>query len=448
MAPYISVRWRPGEFFSYANPGHVFAAAALEAACECEFDRFLEDEVFAPLGMSGATFRNDEAATESLVQSYLADGFSPHERWLMLIRPAGSLIMGLDDLEAMLQFYVQRGATAPAFLPAESLAAMEPATDSVLARAGLPLGYGLGNFGFVAGRDVFHGHTGSTEGFRAWFGYHPPTRSGFAFVLSGGEENARYRLMRRIGDYLTRELPEPMTPPAVAFSDTSAEGWWAPFTHSMLQRDWLWRLFGAGRLSVAGDGLQLTHYPPFSAAAEWTHVGNGLLRPAGSAFASAGLIPDADGDLRLLVGTAYEPVPAWQVWLPRAAVLVALLASALAILWLPMVAFVGRAGLAAPVALITASGASLLGLGIYFLFAGMLGPLQSSAALGRVSVSSVALLVMSLAGPSLALAGYWRLRGLAGSLSQRLLLGLLLGVGLGWALLTWQGWVPLITWRI
>ncbi|MEM9705827.1 MAG: serine hydrolase domain-containing protein [Pseudomonadota bacterium] len=458
MAGKIEVRWPPGFFYSYANPGHTLIGAAIENICDCSFDTFMAEKVFGPLSMSDATFSLTPEDEARLAQSYRVDGETPSARWLMAIRPSGSLVVTVNDLARLVTFYATRSNGPPILSPA-LLDRMENAEASALARAGVVEGgYSLGNFGFYADKGrIFHGHTGSTEGFRTWLGYDPEIQSGFAVVTTGGPENMRYDLMHLIGGYLTRDLqpatPLPAQPGAEGFVQP---GWYSPFTHEMPLRSWMWQIFSTVKLTPDGDQLIVDSILPTAALTQLIHVGDGLFRSERQPLPRAGFVKDASGGVVFVNGLAYEPVSVWTAYGRFYFLIGALIVSGVAVIhavvWVAMRVLgrlQGGAGVRLRAALF-ASGASLLGVISLFVAFGMLADLDVSATLGRISTVSLGLAALSVIGPLALVYGIftWRLvstEGLVFRYYSAISIVLMTGA---WGLLALSGWTPLITWRI
>ncbi|WP_270679179.1 serine hydrolase domain-containing protein [Nocardiopsis suaedae] len=103
----------PGTTYAYSNLNYRTLARVVEAATDTPFDRYLEDEVFAPLGMDD-TFSvhstNDaEAFTRGHVTAY---GTSiPLREMSSDVGGSGGIVSTADDISAFLAM-IQRGGTA------------------------------------------------------------------------------------------------------------------------------------------------------------------------------------------------------------------------------------------------------------------------------------------------------------------------------------------------
>ncbi|MEM9169221.1 MAG: serine hydrolase, partial [Pseudomonadota bacterium] len=458
MAGKIAVGWPPGFFYSYANPGHTLAGAAIEAVCACSYDDFMAEEVLGPVGMADASFSLSPEQAPRLANSYRADGVAPSGRWEMGVRPSGSLLVTAEDLGALVKFYATRGEGVD-IISEQLFIRMENAETSATARAGVVEGgYSLGNFGFFAGKGkIFHGHTGGTDGFRTWMGYDPDTASGFAVVTNGGPPGMRSQLMRLIGGYLLRDL-EPAAPaPAVGGAERFVEaGWYAPFTHEMPFRAWLFSVFGAVKLTPDGDGLALDPIAPTGSPRRLVHVGEGRFRTETRPIATAAMVDGPDGARVFVEGEAYARISVFAAYgafyLFAGGLVVGALVAAHAVFWIAMRVF-GRLEPGAGVRLragLAVSGACLVALVAMFVTYAMLADVNTSGQFGRPGALPISLSVMSVVGPAaLLFAGVSLAQRAPGRAPLRLygLVGLVF-LGGAWALTAVNGWVPFVSWRI
>ncbi|MEM9014502.1 MAG: serine hydrolase domain-containing protein [Pseudomonadota bacterium] len=455
----IKVRWTPGYFYSYANPGHTLAAAALESVCTCNFDSFMESDVFRPLGMTDSTFLFTDDVLLRRSKSYNSDGKTQSAVWKMGIRPSGSLQTTIKDLGKLIEYYATRGASVPGFLPESLLIRMENAETSAVARSGIVEGgYSLGNFGFFAGKGaIFHGHTGATEGFKTWLGYDPQTGAGFALTINGADEGLRYRLMRLLGAYVTRDYLEPQKIASVPVAQGDvAPGWYAPFTHNMPFRSWLWRTFSAVKIDETATGIRITPIAPNGSAYTMVHTGNGTFRRENQPIPLAAFVDGPDGDTVFVFGDAFVRAPGWAVIGGFTIMVGALILGAIAlfhsVVWAPM-RLMGRleAGPGADLRKwLAISGGALVMMFAAFVYIGLLGALDDSAGYGRVGPLSISFLLLSLLGPIAALFSLWAWLRLPSERTVLRVYGAFSGAFLilGWVYLAMNGWAPFISWRI
>lgn len=457
MSGRIRVRWPPGWFYSYANPGHTLAALALERACDCRFDDYVTTSIFAPLGMSSSTFLLADAEVDRIALSYRGDGETESSFWLMPIRPSGALLTTARDLARLIQFYATRGgAFEPPIVPPALLERMENQSTSAVARAGMVEGgYGLGNFGFFAGDGhIFHGHTGATDGYRAWAGYDPDRQRGFALMLNADSSADRARLRDILTSYLTRDYPPAAVQAAVEDEALNAyAGWYLPFTHEMPLRSWLWETFGAVRVAVADARLTVSNIRPGAAETELVPVGDGLFRLTDLPIPTAAFVRGPEGDLVYVSGDAYRRVTALRAFgvpvLLITVVSIAAVSIVWALIWLPL-RLIGRSEVSVlrsvRLWLLISSG-SLVALILLFVQLGLLAPFDHVRNLGRVSPGSLLLLGLSILGALAAILAVRQAWVMAGPNVVRRRLALLpaLLTLAAWLYLVAVGWVPLVT---
>ena len=154
----------PGQSWKYSNSGYILLGAAIEKASGKSYEDYVEQELFAPLGMASTRYGHQEEVVTGRAVGYTkgADGWS-NAPYLSLTQPyaAGSLMSTVDDL-ARWSDALEAGKAVSArsrdlmFTPA-FLAGGE--YDGISTR------YGLGNaIGSVAGHPT-HEHGGGIHGF-------------------------------------------------------------------------------------------------------------------------------------------------------------------------------------------------------------------------------------------------------------------------------------------
>lgn len=254
----LKLRWRPGTLYSYSNAGHTLLARVMEQATGQTFDDLAQELVFGPLGMESASFLTYGRAPDQLAHSYTMDG-REEPIWEMLIRPSGSLNSTPRDLAKLAAMYANDGGD---LVPAEAIRRMQRSEASSAADAGVGSGaYGFGTFAFVAEGQVFRGHWGKTEGFRANMGYVPGTGSGFVIMLNTVDEDAAAALRERIAQHFTSSL-EPASPPRLASVEQEAlapvAGSYVIATHEQPMRAWLFKALDQRQITVTEEGLQVS----------------------------------------------------------------------------------------------------------------------------------------------------------------------------------------------
>lgn len=85
---------------SYSNLAYAIIGRLLEEKFGMTWERWVEEEIFKPLGMSSSYAAYSDQFADRLAQSYTARGAPQEQRTdLMWIRPAGSIFSTIDDME-------------------------------------------------------------------------------------------------------------------------------------------------------------------------------------------------------------------------------------------------------------------------------------------------------------------------------------------------------------
>ncbi len=180
-------RWRPGTFMAYCNSGPPVVARLIEKKTGQEYEAFVEQRIFEPLGQKNITFHNDGTALGQLVTNYSGDADSPNEEkfWDILLRPAGSLNASALELMPFVQMLMNRGTyQGNQLLQPASIDRMELPTTALSARAGSKQGYGLHNYTTSYKGYVFHGHDGGVNGGLAHYLYNTELNLGLVVLVN------------------------------------------------------------------------------------------------------------------------------------------------------------------------------------------------------------------------------------------------------------------------
>jgi CubicO group peptidase (beta-lactamase class C family) len=156
----------PGQSWKYSNSGYVLLGAAIEKASGKSYEDYVEQEIFAPLGMKDTRYGHQEEVVAGRAAGYAKgpDGWA-NAPYLSLTQPyaAGSLMSNVDDLarwsDALEAGKVVSAASRDRMFTPAVLAGGE--NDGVSTRYGL--GYGLPE---IAGHPA-HAHGGGIHGYRS-----------------------------------------------------------------------------------------------------------------------------------------------------------------------------------------------------------------------------------------------------------------------------------------
>lgn len=212
-------RWQPGTRSSYCNAGPPVAAYIVEKVTGQDFEDYVRENFFEPLGMSSTGYRLTDDYREKGAMLY-AYGNQPQDYWHLLMRPSGAINSSPTDMARFLQFYINRGEIDGAQIILDSsLARMESTKTTNAARVGQEAGYGLNNYSSSYKNWVYRAHGGGVEGGLTDFAYLPEAEVGYVIMINSDA----FRALREISDlvrgYQTRNLQPRAIPEAVPVTD-------------------------------------------------------------------------------------------------------------------------------------------------------------------------------------------------------------------------------------
>lgn len=252
-------RWQPGTRMSYCNSGPPVAAYIVEKITGQRFEDFVEQNLFAPIGMKRATYFEPPARAATTL--YHDDGKTPYSYWHILLRPAGAINASANDMAAYVQFYLNRGAVSgKQVVPSADLDRMESPTSTWAAKDGMKAGYGLSNYWSVEEGFVYHGHDGGVEGGLTDMSYMPDYGVGYFYSINSGSGTAFDKIGKTIRAYITKGLEKPALPPVASLPANAADyaGWYEPDSPRVELAHFLERLLGLSRIQFRDGKLLMT----------------------------------------------------------------------------------------------------------------------------------------------------------------------------------------------
>jgi CubicO group peptidase (beta-lactamase class C family) len=250
-------RWKPGTRSSYCNSGPGVAAYIVEKVTGKDYEQYVEDTFFTPMGMETMTHQWSDDVREKGVTPY-TDGNQPRSYEHISMRPSGGINASPRDMARFLQFYINRGAVdGEQLIPQESLARMESVESTSAARAGQEAGYGLSNYSTSHKNWVFRAHNGGVTGGITDFAYLPEARIGYAMMMNSDDGRSFLKVRSLLRDFATRNLEPPeVTAPAIITSKHRAiEGLYHPINSRQQLSYFLERVFAIQKLWFDGEKL-------------------------------------------------------------------------------------------------------------------------------------------------------------------------------------------------
>lgn len=217
-------RWRPGTFMAYSNAGPPVVARIIEKKTGQEFESFVRQHIFRPLGMNHATFHHDGATLTDLATGYTGDRQREAPYWYLLLRPTGGLNISAMELMPFVQMLLGRGSyRGQQLLQSASVDRMETPTTSLAARAGSKQGYGLNSFTTSYQGYLLHGHDGANLGVRAHYLYHSTLNRGM-IVLTNSDGPGFGKLKDAVLTAVMQNVPQQL-PPVYPLSNQQKQNW-------------------------------------------------------------------------------------------------------------------------------------------------------------------------------------------------------------------------------
>ena len=295
-------RWKPGTYTSYSNSGPPAAAYVLEKITAQDFEDYVREQVFDPLGMESSTFRYSRDAA-LMAKGYEADGVTEANYSHTIFRPYGGLITSSREMARYLRVMINRDTLdGVRLLASETITRMETPTTTLAARAGFTDGRGLGNSTSIVNGHLFHGHNGGGPGFvsRSWYS----SDLGVGFFVSINNRSGRIDdIAQLLGERLTEGFEKPQVAVAALSDDElrAMTGYYQNVTPRQ-QIEYAVRRFVAIRRVTLVEGTLFIAPPVGGEKQELVPVTARSFRYEDEPLASVFQVVDDDGNPVLQVG--------------------------------------------------------------------------------------------------------------------------------------------------
>lgn len=327
----LRLRHRPGERFSYSNTGYLLLGMLIETVTGARYERWLDAELLAPLGMTRSTFafvtQTGPEADPTLAMGHF-DPKSTSAAVPIHVRPASQFTTTAADMARFASFLLGDGVVDGRILvDSELLRGMAVPTTTEAARGGLAAGYALG----LARRDR-HGvvgrcHVGNIGTFRSAICLYPQQQRAFFVAFNSDPEDGRFdRVEALLVNALGVTAPSLQPAQAPGIDPNEWEGFYRVRPNRFEQFAYLDELAGVTR--VRWDGEQLHLEPLAGSGRALTPIGGRLFRAPDRREATHVLLRTSEGaavvsdGLRTLERVSAASV--WGLWLSAGVGVVAL----------------------------------------------------------------------------------------------------------------------------
>jgi len=264
-------RWKPGSRFSYCNAGPPVAAYIVAKITGQSFEDYVQENLFAPMGMTTMTYRLS-ADVEAKGVTLYDNGNTPQAYWHISVRPSGSINASSADMLNLISFFVNRGAVdGEQLVSTASLERMERVASTPAAAAGQKTGYGLNNYSSAHKNWVYRAHNGGVNGGLTELAYLPEHKLGYAFMINSGDGATFGEISDLIRDFQTRELEIPVVAPGIDISDEhrALAGFYSPINSRQEVSYFLDRVFGIQKIWFEDDKMMRQSLLGGEASAYW-----------------------------------------------------------------------------------------------------------------------------------------------------------------------------------
>ncbi len=247
-------RWQPGLFSSYCNAGPPLVAYAIEKIIGMDFEQYVAQHIFKPLGMQQTSFVKTPAIEKIIAKGYGAEG-DEMDYWHVSGRPSGSINSNLQEMIPFGQMLLDRGQKdSIQILQPTSITRMETCRTTLAGKAGLKDGYGLHNFTTNYKGINWHGHDGGMMGFLAKLQYNSDLNIGFITLVNSTSDSFR-DINDQVNEAVYQQIQSRLiTPPSEATFNEEYLGLYRSATSRNQMLSFLDEIFGVIQIGKDEEG--------------------------------------------------------------------------------------------------------------------------------------------------------------------------------------------------
>ncbi len=220
------MQWPPGWYPEYSNSGPGMASFVIEQASGQDFDQYMVEQVFMPMGMKSASLLLSDEIERQLATGYNKDGQTVIPYWHILYRASGGLNVLPIDMSRLLIMLLNRGQLdGEVIFSKPQINRLETPKTTLAAATGLSFGYGLGVYASVHERHVLYGHGGDADGYLAHFRYSLESGKAYLVVINAFNHAPLRAMQKQLNDYLVDGLPRPRLPAVPVLEESVLAGY-------------------------------------------------------------------------------------------------------------------------------------------------------------------------------------------------------------------------------
>ena len=300
VASSLTSRWKPGKMMSYSNPGYNVLGYIIEKESGLPWDKYLEQNIFRPLGMNNSLFDLNGEKLPLYAKGY---NFKNGRHFaLPLYGPSGNgassaLVSCAEDMGKFMRYLLNADIDSGVnVLGGKDLLEMEKVHSTLAAQRGLQTGYALGNDIFPNNKKItFRGHNGKGEGIVSWIFFN--REAGLAYTISANCNTYLWSVSQLIEEFLTKNIRCPTTS-SVMIDESKIEptlGYYQFMNPKNERWDFHKRIFnGINLLAIDGDKLIVGRGNGHTDSL--IHMGNGVFRLKGNIIPSLIIGNDNNGN--------------------------------------------------------------------------------------------------------------------------------------------------------
>lgn len=182
-----TARYQPGLFTSYTNIGPTIIAYLIEKISGLSYEDYVQQHIFAPLGVKDASFHLSQKVNDTLVSGYITN---KNENTLVAYqhikdRASGALNASaaeLSKIQRMLLGYIEKGSAN--ILTYQSIQKMSITETTLAAKEGYQIGYGKYLITELTDGVEWIGHSGEMIGYQSEMWHSKELELGFVLLTN------------------------------------------------------------------------------------------------------------------------------------------------------------------------------------------------------------------------------------------------------------------------